>query len=175
MHFAISKLYLYLQNASNIKPIFMNQPKTITEGVHHRAIDLGLFSELMQYAFEHPKRNTVVQGKIFTGALLTSTGAEVSFQIVPPHTGHPFLHAHKKHEEIYVFLRGSGQFQVDGQLFDIKEGTVIRVSPEGSRSYRNNSDEPMVFMCIQTMAGSLDVFDVNDGYKSEGVLSWENS
>lgn len=153
----------------------MNQPKTITEGAHHRAIDLGPFNNLMQYAFEHPKRNVVVQGKIFTGAILATTGAEVSFQIVPPHTGHPFLHGHKKHEELYVVLSGSGQFQVDGQLFDIKEGTVIRVSPDGSRSYRNNSDKPMVFMCIQTMDGSLDGYDVNDGYKSEGVLSWDNA
>ncbi len=153
----------------------MNQPKTITEGAQHRAIDLGAFSDLKQYAYEHPIRKTVVEGKIFTGSLLKTTGAEVSFQIVPPHTGHPFLHAHKKHEEVYVVLSGSGQFQVDGQSFEIHEGTVIRVSPDGSRTYRNNSDKPMVFMCIQAMHGSLDCYDVSDGYKAEGIPSWENA
>jgi mannose-6-phosphate isomerase-like protein (cupin superfamily) len=83
------------------------------------------------------------------------------------------MHAHNKHKEIYVILRGSGQFQFDNEVFDLSEGTLIRVNPAGSRTYRNSSDEPMIFMCIQTMAGSIDCYFGKDGFKSEGVIAWE--
>jgi mannose-6-phosphate isomerase-like protein (cupin superfamily) len=150
----------------------MKQPKITSEGINHKAIDLGKLDELKQYSFNHPVRKTVVEGKIFTGELLHSTGAEISFTSLPPHTGHPFMHAHRKHEEIYIVIRGSGQFQVDEAVFDIREGSVIRVNPEGSRTYRNNSDEPMIFICLQTMAGSLDNQAISDGYRSEGTMAW---
>ena len=61
----------------------------------------------------HPKRKQEVKGKVFVGELLKTSGAEVSFTILPPHTDIPFIHQHKLHEEIYVFLKGAGQFHVD--------------------------------------------------------------
>jgi mannose-6-phosphate isomerase-like protein (cupin superfamily) len=151
----------------------MNNPKIISEGVNYKAIDLGNFGELSQYAYNHPVRQVTIEGKVFTGELLQSSGAEISFMIVPPHTGLPFLHAHRKHEEIYVIIRGAGQFQVDNDVFDIQEGSVIRVNPAGIRVYRNHSDEPMVFMCIQTMAGSLDCYVGSDGLRTDGAPVWE--
>ncbi len=150
----------------------MKQPKITSEGIHHMAINLGKLDELKDYRFDHPVRKIVVEGKIFTGELLGATGAEISFTSLPPHTRHPFMHAHRKHEEIYIVIHGSGQFQVDDAVFDIQEGSVIRVNPEGSRTYRNNSDEPMVFLCLQTMAGSLDAHAISDGYRSEGTIAW---
>jgi mannose-6-phosphate isomerase-like protein (cupin superfamily) len=153
--------------------ITMNQPKIISEGPNYRAINVGNFSDLNQYAYDHPVRKVIVEGKVFTGELLQSTGAELSFMILPPHAEMPFLHAHKRHEEIYVIIRGSGQFQVDNDVFDIKEGSVIRINPSGSRVYRNNSDNPMVFMCIQSMADSIDCFFGKDGLKAEGIPAWE--
>ena len=80
---------------------------------------------------------------------------EVSFQILHPKFDMPFLHIHKNHEEMYIFLKGEGQFQVDGSVFDIMEGSIIRIAPKGSRAWRNNSDEPMIFICIQSMAGTM--------------------
>jgi mannose-6-phosphate isomerase-like protein (cupin superfamily) len=143
-----------------------------TEGNNYTSLDLGEFENLMDYSFLHPRLKNVVQGKIFVGNLLKATGAEISFSLLPPHTVIPFLHQHKNHEEIYIVIKGSGQFQVDGVVFDIKEGSVIRVAPDGKRSYRNNSDHPLIVMCIQSQKDSLDNFSVYDGYRTPGEIPW---
>jgi len=151
----------------------MKNIKITSEGVNHCAIDLGMFENLTDYSFIHPKRHQEIKGKQFVGEILKATGAEISFQLLPPHTEIPFLHQHKKHEEIYVFLRGTGQFQVDESVFDVSEGSVIRISANGKRTYRNNSENPLIFMCIQCQADSLDSFFVEDGFRSDGVISWQ--
>ncbi len=151
----------------------MKNIKITSEGINHSAIDLGIFDHLTEYSYMHPKRHQEVKGKIFVSDVLKASGAEISFQILPPHTELPFLHQYNKHEEIYVFLKGSGQFQVDGNFFDVSEGSVIRVSPNGKRTYRNNSENPLIFMCIQCKAGSLESFFVEDGFRSEGEIGWD--
>src|ERR1035437_4293527 len=137
----------------------MKTVKTTSEGINHNAIDLGKLDQLMDYSYMHPKRHQEVKGKLFVSEMLKSTGAELSFTTIPPKTEMPFLHQHNKHEEIYVFLKGSGQFQVDESVFDVSEGSV-RISPNGKRTYRNNSVNPLIFMCIQCQAGSLASFFV---------------
>ena len=102
-----------------------------SEGINYSAIDLGDFDNLMNYSFLHPRLKSEVKGKVFIGEILKSTGTEISFQILLPNTDIPFLHQHKKHEETYIILKGTGQFQVDGNIFNIKEGSVIRVAPDG--------------------------------------------
>jgi mannose-6-phosphate isomerase-like protein (cupin superfamily) len=150
----------------------MEQIKTISQGVEHSAINLGRFDQLINYSYNHPKRHQEIKGKIFVGEILKATGAEVSFAIIPPHTEIPFLHQHQKHEEIYVVIKGNGQFQVNESVFDITEGCVIRVSTKGRRSYRNNSDSPLIFMCIQCMENSMDNLFVEDGLKANGAVLW---
>jgi len=151
----------------------MKSVKIKSEGKNHVAIDLGSMDQLMDYSYMHPKRHQEVKGKVFIGEILKSTGAEISLTVFPPKTEMPFLHQHRNHEEIYVFLKGSGQFQVDDSVFDVTEGSVIRISPNGKRIYRNNSDTPLVFMCIQNQAGSLDNFTVEDGFLAEGDIIWK--
>ena len=80
------------------------------------------------------------------------------------------MHKHKKHEEIYVFLRGKGQFQVDEQVFHIGEGSVVRVSPNGSRTLRNDAEHKMLYMVIQSVAGTMAGFDISDGYRVKGDI-----
>jgi len=150
----------------------MKTVKITSEGTNHRAIDLGRFDQLSDYSYMHPKRHQEIEGKQFVGEILKATGAEISFQKLPPHTELPFLHQHRQHEEIYVFLKGSGQFQVDDAVFDVSEGSVIRISPGGKRTYRNHSDHPLIFMCIQCLAGSLENFFVEDSFKAEGEIAW---
>lgn len=145
-----------------------------SEGKNHSAIDIGRFDDLTDYSYMHPKRHQEVRGKVFVGEILKSTGAEISFTSIPAHTEIPFVHQHHQHEEIYVFLKGSGQFKVDGSVFDVSEGSVIRIAPDGKRTYRNNSAEPLIFMCIQSKAGSLEGFNVEDGYRSEEEVAWGN-
>ncbi len=152
----------------------MKKLKISSEGVNHSSIDLGNLDELMDYSYMHPKRHQEVKGKVFIGEFLKSSSAEISFTVFPPKTEMPFFHQHKNNEEIYVVLKGSGQFQVDDSLFDVSEGSVIRVSPEGRRIYRNNSDIPLIFLCIQNKIGSLDQFNVEDGFLAEGNTLWNN-
>ena len=85
----------------------MKNVKITSEGINHTAIELGLFDQLMNYSYMHPKRQQEVKGKVFIGELLKSTAAEMSFTIIPPKTEIPFMHQHNKHEEIYVLLKGS--------------------------------------------------------------------
>jgi mannose-6-phosphate isomerase-like protein (cupin superfamily) len=141
-----------------------------SEGQNYSAIEIGKFQELAEYSFPHPKLKQDVQGKLFVGELLKSTGIEVSFQIMSANSDIPFLHSHKNHEEIYVFLKGNGQFQVDNILFDIQEGTIVRVTPKGKRTWRNNSDEIMILMVIQAKEGTLENYNVFDGFGVKGEI-----
>ncbi len=151
----------------------MKNVKITSEGTNYKAIDLGSFDQLIDYSLINPKSNQEVKGKVFVGEILNSTCSQISFTLIPPHADVPFIHQHKHHEEIYVFLKGSGQYQVDGTILDISEGSVIRVAPDGKRTLRNNSDKPLIYMCIQCQAGSLDGFNVGDGIKNEGEISWK--
>ena len=90
-----------------------------------------------------------IPGKVFGGAAAGATGGDFSFQVFQPGTETGFLHTHKQHEELYFFLAGKGEFQVDGQIVPVGEGRVVRVAPDGRRSVRNNGTEPLVMLCVQ--------------------------
>ena len=53
--------------------------KITSEGTNYSSFDLGEFDKLMDYSFVNPKTNRETQGKIFTGEVLKTTGAEISF------------------------------------------------------------------------------------------------
>ncbi|MBN2522982.1 MAG: cupin domain-containing protein [Bacteroidales bacterium] len=151
----------------------MKKVKIISEGENYTAIDIGEFDKLMGYSYLHPKLHHIVKGKVFIGETVKSSGTEISFQILPPATDIGFLHKHKNHEEIYIFIKGKGQFQVDGNILDVKQGTIIRVSADGSRTWRNNSDAEMIIMVIQSQEGSLDSHFIADGFRTKGEISWK--
>ena len=67
----------------------------------------------------------------------------------------PFFHSHRKNEENYIILSGSGRFQVNDDVFDISEGSVVRVSTDCDRNLKCTSSEPMIYICIQAAEGSL--------------------
>src|SRR5262245_4611563 len=123
----------------------MARQVTITKGKNYTAGNVGRLDELDQYEFPHPKLKRPARGKLFLKRPLGLTGMELSLNRLPPGAAIPFLHRHQKHEELYLFVRGKGEFQVDGEVIPIVEGTVIRVSPEGARAYRNNSKEELYY------------------------------
>ncbi|MEN8228341.1 MAG: cupin domain-containing protein [Bacteroidota bacterium] len=143
----------------------MTKTKIIAENKNYKAIDIGSFDQLSKHEFIHPKFKNIDKGRLFIGELLQTTGAEISFRELPSNTKIPFLHKHHKHEEIYIFLKGSGQFQVDDEVFKIKEGSIVRVSMEGNRTLSNDSKEPMIYMVVQSQADTLAGYDVSDGYR----------
>jgi mannose-6-phosphate isomerase-like protein (cupin superfamily) len=110
-------------------------------------------------------------GKYFIGENLGLTGCEVSLNRLPAGKGMPFVHTHKLNEELYIVLRGSGTFYMDGEEFPIQEGSLIRVAPAGERAWKAG-DEDLYFICIQAEAGSLTQATLVDGNRTATRTSW---
>lgn len=47
----------------------------------------------------------------------------------------PFMHRHKRAEEVYVVLAGTGRVKLDDQIFDVRALDAIRVAPEVARAF----------------------------------------
>lgn len=112
-----------------------------------------------------------IYGKHFTRSELGLTGCEVSINCIPAGKGVAFIHSHKKNEEVYIVLRGSGIFHVDGEEFPIQEGSLIRVAPAGARAL-SAAKEDMYYICVQAEEGSLTGATKEDGIKLPGKASW---
>ncbi len=149
----------------------MKQIEQTAAAENFSAIHLGPLSELNEYVLELSPE-IKIPGKVFGGAALGATGSDFSFQMFLPGTETGFLHSHHTHEELYFFLGGKGEFQVDGQTFPISEGSVIRVAPAGRRSVRNNGTEPLVMLCVQYKAGTFSSEDATDGNILNEAVKW---
>lgn len=140
----------------------MKEIKTTASAANFSAISVGALNELGDYVLELGPE-VKIPGKVFGGAALGATGSEFSFQVFQPGTESGFLHTHKNHEELYFFLSGKGEFQVDGEVFPIAEGSVVRVNPAGKRSVRNNGTTPLVMLCVQYRGNTFTSEDAADG------------
>jgi uncharacterized cupin superfamily protein len=60
----------------------------------------------------------------------------VSYQHVPPGYRLPYGHAHKKQEDVYVVLRGSGRMTVDDEIVELKEGTRLGTRTDPAKRTR---------------------------------------
>ncbi len=149
----------------------MKETKTIIEGKNLTAVDFGKLSDLGEYMLELSPE-VKIPGKVFGGALVGATGGDFSFQAFAPGTETGFLHTHKTHEELYFFLSGKGEFQVDGKVFPVKEGSVVRVAPSGKRSVRNNGAEPLVMLCVQYRGATFTKEDATDGVILNEKVEW---
>jgi uncharacterized cupin superfamily protein len=124
-------------------------------GTHYTVAEAGNFGEL--------------EKKEFIAQTLGFTGMQVSLNRATPGQASPYLHAHRQHEELYLFLWGTGEFQVDGDVLPVKPGTMIRVAPEGQRAWRNNSSSDLLFIVVQANVGTL---TGQDGIRLDGDPSW---
>lgn len=149
----------------------MKQTQQIAEGTHFSALSTGSFSQLNDYVLPVAPEMEI-QGKVFMGQALQTTGAEISFQSFAPGKETGFLHTHQTHEELYIFVSGKGEFQVDGQVFPVGEGSVVRVAPEGKRSVRNNGTEPLIMVCVQYKAQTFTAQDAADGQLLQEPVKW---
>ena len=150
----------------------MKQIETIAKGQNFEAVNIGAWNEVIGY--ELPMGPRVLQGKVFVGQTVGATGSELSFQTLVPGQDSGFLHTHKTHEELYIIIKGEGQYQVDGEIFPVREGTVIRVSPDGKRALKNNGKENMTMLCIQYKANAFGEADspMADGNILREPLNW---
>ena len=149
----------------------MKETKTIIKNENVTAVDFGKLSNLNEFVLELAPE-VKIPGKVFGGALVGATGGDFSFQSFAPGAETGFLHTHKTHEELYFFLSGKGEFQVDGEVFPITEGSVVRVAPNGKRSIRNNGAEPLVMLCVQYRGGTFTTEDATDGVILNEKVEW---
>ena len=147
--------------------------ETIKTGKNYAAVNVGKMNEIVEH--ELPMGPDVtIKGKVFVGQAVGATGSELSFQTLVPGQDSGFLHTHKTHEELYFILKGEGQYQVDGEIFPVGEGSVIRVSPEGKRALKNTGSENLTMLCIQYKANSFTEADspMTDGNILSDPLVW---
>lgn len=149
----------------------MKQMEKIAAGEHFTAVDAGKMAQLGEYRLQLAP-GVELPGKVFGGAAVGATGAEFSFQSFAPGTETGFLHTHRTHEELYFFLSGRGEFQVDGECFPVGEGSVVRVAPAGRRSVRNNGSEPLMMLCVQYRGGTFTAEDATDGNILQEPVRW---
>ncbi len=149
----------------------MKETKTIIKTENVTAVDFGKLGNLNEYVLELAPE-VKIPGKVFGGTLVGATGGDFSFQSFAPGSETGFLHIHKTHEELYFFLSGKGEFHVDGKVFPIAEGSVVRVAPNGKRSIRNNGAEPLVMLCVQYRGATFTAEDATDGIILNEKVEW---
>jgi mannose-6-phosphate isomerase-like protein (cupin superfamily) len=139
---------------------------------HFACFHAGPMAGWTQYRLEPPEVPFPVRGKQFVRDLIGAAGLEMSLNVIPPGKGIPFLHRHRENDEVYVVIGGRGQFLVDGECVDVAEGSVVRISPPAARAWRNNSEAPLYFLCIQYRADGVVRGRALDGQGVEGKPAW---
>lgn len=147
----------------------MKTIEKISEGKNYSAVNVGKIDEIINYELPMGP-DVVINGKVFAGQAVGATGSEFSFQTLVPGQDSGFLHTHKTHEELYMILRGEGQYQVDGEVFPVSEGSIVRVAPDGKRALKNTGSENLTMLCIQYKANA---FTADDSPMTDGVILQE--
>lgn len=137
------------------------------QGKNFASLNTGPLASLLDRDFRG------VRGKYFVGEELGLTGCEVSLNRFPAGTSTPFVHAHKKNEELYIIIGGNGIFFVDGEEFPVQEGSLVRVAPAGERAWKAGNED-LYFICIQAQEGSLTQATLQDGMRLQTRASWMN-
>ena len=144
----------------------MKKVATIQNGKNFSAVNVGKLSEIKDYVLQLSPE-VAIPGKVCVGQDLGTTGCELSFQSLVPGQDSGFLHTHKTHEELYFILKGEGQYQVDGNIFPVSEGSIVRVSPAGKRALKNTGKDEMLMLCVQYKANS---FTKSDDINEDGTI-----
>jgi len=141
-------------------------------GTNFTCFHAGPMEGWEQFRLGPPDVPLPTRGKLFLRGLLGLAGLEMSLNVVPPGQGVPFLHRHRENDEVYVVVGGRGQFLVDGECLDVAEGSALRLKPAAARAWRNNSDAPLYFLCLQYRADAVIEGGTVDGRKVEGKPGW---
>ena len=57
-------------------------------------------------------------------------------------------HRHKGQEEVYIFISGKGQMELDHKIFDVQEGDTVLIQDNVFHKVHNTTDYGLYFMCI---------------------------
>lgn len=142
-----------------------NGKPPVRQGKNYTSADLGAWEGLPQYKEYHPGLEMEIPGRVFLKKLLGLTSSEISINYFPPGMAVPVYHHHAKNEEIYIFLRGKGQFEVDGDTFPVSEGSVVKVATPGVRTMKADADSDLYYIVIQAKEGG----SVSDAFE-DGIV-----
>ena len=135
----------------------MKEIKTTADIANATAIDLGPISEIKDYVLELGPE-VKIPGKVFGGAAIKAGGADFSLQVFAPGTEGGFYHTHKEHEELYFFLSGEGEYQVDGTNIPVREGST--------------GSTPLTMLCVQYVAAAPGSVNASDGTILPEQVKW---
>ncbi len=93
---------------------------------------------------------------------LNLTGAEISCNTISAGNFTPFIHSHKKNEEIYFVLSGSGKIIIDNEEVKLVSGDWLRISPAAERQMFASQNDSISYICIQVKENSLEEFTADD-------------
>ena len=93
---------------------------------------------------------------------LQLTGAEISINNLPAGAGVPFVHYHKKNEEIYFVTAGKGKAVIDGETVELSAGDWLRISPAARRQFFAAENEGISYVCMQVKENSLEEYTADD-------------
>jgi len=139
-------------------------------GNNYTHIETGPCEKWPDYTVELPGLD--IPGKLFIKDLLGLTSCEISINSMPAGASMPVYHRHHSNEEVYIFIKGQGQLQIDGDIRDVKEGSIVRIASEGERIWRNNSDDVLVYIIIQAKENSLTKYGLEDSTIPEKEANW---
>ena len=57
-------------------------------------------------------------------------------------------HRHAGQEEVYIFVRGGGQIELDHRIIDVKAGDTILIQDNVFHKVHNNTDLGLEFICV---------------------------
>jgi mannose-6-phosphate isomerase-like protein (cupin superfamily) len=57
-------------------------------------------------------------------------------------------HRHAGQEEVYVFVQGSGQMELDHKIFDVTEGDTVLIEDGVFHKVHNTTDFGLKFICV---------------------------
>jgi quercetin dioxygenase-like cupin family protein len=146
----------------------------IKKGSNFTAYESGALKQWPEHAVEIPGLGEI-PGKLFLKDVLGFTGCEISVNSMAAGAGMPIYHQHQQNEEVYLFIQGRGQVQIDNEVIAVQEGTIVRIAPNGERTWRNNSNEPLLYIIIQARENSLTQYGLGDAVVPEKEVNWMNN
>jgi mannose-6-phosphate isomerase-like protein (cupin superfamily) len=85
-------------------------------------------------------RYVVKDNKLLNNLVLSSTKLNAGKST----TGH----RHAGQEEVYMFIKGEGQMELDHKIFDVKAGDIVLIEDNVFHKVHNNSDYILEFICV---------------------------
>lgn len=144
---------------------FAEESKQLSElqsGQNWTSCNIGNFEGIKNYVMENKEINLKCLSKLFLHKVLGLTGTEVSFNTVPAGTKPIVKHRHRENEELIIVLSGEGILYVDDNTINVKEGSVIRIAPDGIRTISTPETSSLTYICIQTKSKSLKHYTLTD-------------